>query len=274
MYFRQIPRPGRPEPTVTWLNGDEIMQTGGGISMGRHVTVNRLEIPKMTRSALNNTYKCQASNTKLVPPAERSIRVDMLLKPLSAALSSKPKQLISNQEYVLACNVEGSVPETDIKWMQNNRPFTKGKIKIINNGSMVSSVLSFRPHPDDDGTILKCEGSNPRLQNSVLEDSVIMNVLYPPQVTLSLGSTLNPDDIKEGDDVYFECHIKANPREHRITWSHDGLPVTQNVTSGVIISTRSLVLQRVGRFHSGSYACAAANDRGETQSDPVALKIH
>ncbi|XP_041763303.1 uncharacterized protein LOC121588918 [Anopheles merus] len=267
-------RGGRPEPTVTWLNGDEIMQTGGGISMGRHVTVNRLEIPKMTRSALNNTYKCQASNTKLVPPAERSIRVDMLLKPLSASLSSKPKQLISNQEYVLACNVAGSVPETDIKWMQNNRPFTKGKIKLINNSSMVSSVLSFRPHPDDDGTILKCEGSNPRLQNSVLEDSVIMNVLYPPQVTLSLGSTLNPDDIKEGDDVYFECHIKANPREHRITWSHDGLPVTQNVTSGVIISTRSLVLQRVGRFHSGSYACAAANDRGETQSDPVALKIH
>lgn len=42
-----------------------------------------------------------------------------------------------------------------------------------------------------------------------------------PQVTLSLGSTLNPDDIKEGDDVYFECHIKANPKEHRITWSHN-----------------------------------------------------
>uniref|UniRef100_A0A182J5S9 Ig-like domain-containing protein n=1 Tax=Anopheles atroparvus TaxID=41427 RepID=A0A182J5S9_ANOAO len=250
------------------------MQTGGGVSMGRHVTVNRLEISKMTRSALNNTYKCQASNTKLVPPAERTIRVDMLLKPLSTALSSKPKQLIAEQEYVLACNVEGSVPETDIKWMQNNRLYTKGKIKTINNSSMVSSVLSFRPHPDDDGTILKCEGSNPRLQNSALEDSVIMNVLYPPQVTLSLGSTLNPADIKEGDDVYFECHIKANPREHRITWSHDGQPVTQNVTSGVIISTRSLVLQHVGRFDSGSYACAAANDRGETQSEPVALKIH
>lgn len=43
----------------------------------------------------------------------------------------------------------------------------------------------------------------------------------PPQVTLSLGSTLNPDDIKEGDDVYFECHIKANPKEQRITWSRD-----------------------------------------------------
>lgn len=57
-------------------------------------------------------------------------------------------------------------------------------------------------------------------------DSIYVNCIHfhftdPPQVTLSLGSTLNPDDIKEGDDVYFECHIKANPKEHRITWSHD-----------------------------------------------------
>ncbi|XP_055585005.1 hemicentin-2-like [Uranotaenia lowii] len=267
-------RGGRPEPTVTWLNGDEVMQTGGGVSMGRHVTVNRLEIHKISRAALNNTYKCQASNTVLVPPAERSVRVEMLLKPVSTALSSKPKQLISEQEYSLSCEVEGSVPNTKISWMQNNRPFDKGEDKITSNGSLVTSTLTFRPQPEDDGTILKCEGSNPRLQNSVLEDSVIMNVMYPPQVTLSLGSTLNPDDIKEGDDVYFECHIKANPREHRITWSHDGLPVTQNVTSGVIISTRSLVLQRVGRYHSGMYACSAANDRGETQSDAVALRIH
>ncbi|XP_058467810.1 uncharacterized protein LOC131440502 isoform X2 [Malaya genurostris] len=267
-------RGGRPEPTVSWLNGDEVMQTGGGVSMGRHVTVNRLEIQKITRTALNNTYKCQASNTIMVPPAERSVRVEMLLKPVSTFLSSKPKQLISDQEYGLSCDVEGSVPDTEIRWMQNNRPFTKGKIQTVTNSSTTTSVLTFRPHPDDDGTILKCEGSNPRLQNSVLEDSIVMNIMYPPQVTLSLGSTLNPDDIKEGDDVYFECHIKANPREHRITWSHDGLPVTQNVTSGVIISTRSLVLQKVGRYHSGMYACSAANDRGETQSEPVTLRIH
>lgn len=52
-----------------------------------------------------------------------------------------------------------------------------------------------------------------------------------------------------------------------------GLPVTQNVSWGIIISTRSLVLQRVGRVHSGFYACAAANDRGETQSALVNLRI-
>lgn len=62
------------------MNGTQQLESGNGVSMGRHVTVNRLEVPHITRSALNNTYRCQASNTKLVPPVERSIRIDMLRK--------------------------------------------------------------------------------------------------------------------------------------------------------------------------------------------------
>ncbi|XP_052836272.1 LOW QUALITY PROTEIN: uncharacterized protein LOC128252530 [Drosophila gunungcola] len=266
-------RGGRPEPTVTWLNGTRTLEAGSGVSMGRHVTVNRLEVAQISRSALNNTYRCQASNTKLVAPVERSIRIEMLLKPTSVNLTNKLKVFASNTQYNLTCIVAGSVPDTEIKWTQNNRPFKRGLLSTSQANGRVISTLTFYPQPEDDGTMLKCEGSNPRLQNSAIEDSLMMNVIYPPQVTLSLGSTLRPDDIKEGDDVYFECHIKSNPKEHRIMWSHDGQPVTQNVSWGIIISTRSLVLQRVGRVHSGFYACSAANDRGETQSAPVNLRI-
>lgn len=45
------------------------------------------------------------------------------------------------------------------------------------NGSVAVSTLTFRPLPDDDGTILKCEGSNPRLPNSALEDSFVLVVM-------------------------------------------------------------------------------------------------
>lgn len=45
------------------------------------------------------------------------------------------------------------------------------------NGSVAISTLTFRPIPDDDGTILKCEGSNPRLPNSALEDSLVLVVM-------------------------------------------------------------------------------------------------
>ncbi|CAD7090616.1 unnamed protein product, partial [Hermetia illucens] len=263
----------RPEPVVTWFNGSQPLQIGNGVLMGRHVTVNRLEVHQLTRDALNNTYRCEASNTKLAPPSIKTVRLEMLLKPIYVNITEKPKMFTSGSEYILTCVVVGSVPDTEIKWMQNNRSFKRGNVSLSTNGSTVTSSLIFHPLPEDDGTILKCEGSNPRLPNSALEDSLVLNVMYPPQVTLSLGSTLKPDDIKEGDDVYFECHIKANPKEHRIIWSHDGVPVTQNVSWGVIISTRSLVLQKVARLHAGLYACSAANDRGETQSALVNLRI-
>lgn len=42
-----------------------------------------------------------------------------------------------------------------------------------------------------------------------------------PLVTIQLGSTLVPDDIKEGDDVYFECHVESNPSWKKLLWFHD-----------------------------------------------------
>ena len=42
-----------------------------------------------------------------------------------------------------------------------------------------------------------------------------------PVVTLKMGSSLNPDDIKEGDDVYFECNSKANPKMYKLSWFHN-----------------------------------------------------
>lgn len=177
--------------------------------MGRHVTVNRLEIQHVKRDALNNTYVCQASNTKLVPPAERTVRVEMLRKftaqcsnlinllchstrlagkyvpvirgklfpidnqprnlplsaylriiqtiftlfhiarslsisrpdnpaiacrstvrPISTSIVHKPKQLVTESQITLSCEVEGSVPDTDIKWTQNNRVFERGSVSF------------------------------------------------------------------------------------------------------------------------------------------------
>lgn len=52
-----------------------------------------------------------------------------------------------------------------------------------------------------------------------------------------------------------------------------GQVVTQNMSSGVIVSTRSLVLQGVTRHDGGSYACVAANSRGESTSAAVQLRV-
>ena len=39
-----------------------------------------------------------------------------------------------------------------------------------------------------------------------------------PQAVLGLGKSLNASNLKEGDDVYFECSVRANPKPYKISW--------------------------------------------------------
>lgn len=73
MYFT-----GRPEPTVTWFNGTQALD--GTIEKARHVIVNRLEIPRLSRNDHNTTFRCEASNTMLMPVVEMSTTLEMLRK--------------------------------------------------------------------------------------------------------------------------------------------------------------------------------------------------
>ena len=52
---------------------------------------------------------------------------------------------------------------------------------------------------------------------------VIIVTLFtdPPVVSLSLGSNLEAGDIKEGDDVYFECKVTAKPPAFKIDWKYN-----------------------------------------------------
>ena len=49
--------------------------------------------------------------------------------------------------------------------------------------------------------------------------------------------------------------------------------MTPNKTPGVIISTQSLVLQKIKRENGGNYTCLVSNDLGETTSTVVNLRV-
>ena len=51
-----------------------------------------------------------------------------------------------------------------------------------------------------------------------------------PRVSLKFGSTLDPANIKENDDVYFECEIEAKPRVHKIEWKFEVRPAPSTNT--------------------------------------------
>lgn len=68
---------GRPTPTVSWFVNERMVE-GQLEAIGNHVMVNRLEVNGVTRDHLNSTFKCQASNTKLMMPSEKTVRLELL----------------------------------------------------------------------------------------------------------------------------------------------------------------------------------------------------
>ncbi|KAK3926158.1 Kin of IRRE-like protein 2 [Frankliniella fusca] len=275
-------RGGRPPPTLTWFVNDRLAD--GFIDRPEeNVIVARLQEHAMMRRHLNNTYRCQASNTKLRDPIQRSVRLEMILDPLTTRLISKPDQLAADQEAVLTCESKGSRPQAVISWWRARGHdgvrtlFRRGRVENTTTEEVARSILTFVPQPSDDGAVIICVANNPELQSRTddrkMTDNITLNVVYAPIVSLKLGASLNPDDIKQGDDVYFECDIQANPRNRGIWWYHNGVSVTHNVSMGVVLSTQSLVMQGVTRAHAGLYVCKAANDQGETASQPVRLRV-
>lgn len=68
---------GRPEPVVSWwIDGTPASQYIG-VKTDTHVIVNRLELQHLKREDLNTTFKCRASNTNLVPPHEKIVRLEL-----------------------------------------------------------------------------------------------------------------------------------------------------------------------------------------------------
>ena len=108
----------------------------------------------------------------------------------------------------------------------------------------------FTPTPLHHQQIITCRATNYKLQgtNNVMEDhrvldvfceyllsaiyfsqnqypfwwKIINNISVAPHVELNLGPAVNPRDLEEGDDVYFECHIQAHPPAYKVTWRHKG----------------------------------------------------
>ena len=114
---------------------------------------------------------------------------------------------------------------------------------------MTASTLSLLVSAEDGGQYLTCRAENLQLVTSVLEDTWKLNVQCKdslslfrfvelrrnpvailslslsladvPVVRLELGSKLQASLIKEGDDVYMECSIRANPWVTRVVWKHN-----------------------------------------------------
>ena len=50
---------------------------------------------------------------------------------------------------------------------------------------------------------------------------ILADFLDPPRVKLNLGNGIDRKRISEGQDVYMDCEIRANPRIYKVEWIHN-----------------------------------------------------
>ncbi|KAF7279021.1 hypothetical protein GWI33_007662 [Rhynchophorus ferrugineus] len=156
---------------------------------------------------------------------------------------------------------------------KDGRRVDGGDLTVSADGNTTTSVLQFVPDASDHGLTLSCKASNQRIPFSEIQRTWMLKVLYPPKVNMTLGHSLDANNINEGADVYFECHLVANPWVHRVWWIRDNERLVSNTTAGIIVSNQTLVLQGVSRSSSGHYACEATNREGTSVSPSFHLRV-
>nr|CAI5862687.1 unnamed protein product [Callosobruchus analis] len=134
----------------------------------------------------------------------------------------------------------------------------------------VKYLQTIHPKPEICYLFLSCIHN--ALKASQDKDNII-SVLDNPEARIVLGTSLNPENIREGTDVYFDCIVNAHPPVYKVEWRHNGNILSINVAAGIIITNQSLVLQGVSRKTAGNYTCVGYNTEGDGESMPFFLNV-
>ncbi|XP_044729168.1 nephrin-like [Chrysoperla carnea] len=264
---------GRPEPSVRWWRNGTLIDSTDRTTSYKNVRTNELLVRNLQREDQHAVYTCQASNNNISQPVSASVTIEIYFKPISVEILSSNQPFSADRSYEIPCQSVGSRPPAQISWWMDGKQLSNHSQQNSADGNVSTSTLTLMPTRSDNDKSLTCRAENTHVHGGVEEATLRLNVFFIPTLELQLGKSLNPDDIEEGDDVYFGCEIKANPQAYKVLWKHNGQVIQHNQKAGVIVSNRDLALQNVGRNQAGNYTCVASNVEGDGISNTVNLKI-
>ncbi|XP_051159478.1 hemicentin-2-like isoform X2 [Leptopilina boulardi] len=267
---------GKPAPTVTWYRNDNFVNIKTVTVHNRNgvpVIRSDIEIKNLGRADVRTELTCNATNNNRSLPLSSTVHVDMNFIPLEVRIDGANQPLSSNKKYDLVCLTFGSRPPALVSWWRNEERLQHSTATTSSDGNTTTSVLPFIPTKEDAGKHLSCRAENPIMPSAPIEDVWTLEIQYVPETKIRLGTPLNPDTIREGTDVYFDCLIKAEPSVYKVEWRHEGKTLHNNIPLGIIISNQSLVLQGVERKSAGNYTCVGYNTEGDGESSPFYLNV-
>ncbi|XP_042221447.1 nephrin-like [Homarus americanus] len=197
----------------------------------------------------------------------------MSFPPLEVKIQGHNSPMSEGRHYSLMCEAGGSRPPAALTWWMDGLLMTTADDQGMKEGNVSRTTVHLTPTRHNDGAIVSCRAENSEMPGAAMEDIIKLSVYYSPRLQLRAGQNLVMSNIKEGDDVYFECVIHANPPVQGVQWFLKGKELRHDVSAGIILTNQSLVLQKVGRQSSGDYACAASNTHGNATSKSIQLSV-
>ncbi|KAH9630038.1 hypothetical protein HF086_008008 [Spodoptera exigua] len=249
---------GKPPPDVSWYKGDE------RLAYTKEGSVSQLHLPNLSREMTGTKLQCRVE-PPLLQPQSREVTLRLYLKPQYIRVTGSGSTR-AGMDKSFVCTTRGSKPAPNIEWFINSQ---------LIDSTLTQSVLTWHVRREDSGRQLTCRVSNPWFPAHTLEDSVTLDVMYPPVTQISLTEPKEPRLLREDENAELLCSADASPPAVNFTF-YKGPEVhliRDDPIGGLSIENNRLVIRGLRRHHSTVYRCRARNSEGSALSDPLTLNV-
>ncbi|GBP69054.1 Cell adhesion molecule 1 [Eumeta japonica] len=256
---------GKPRPDVSWYHGGE------RLARTKHGSVCQLHLPTLTRNMSGMKLKCQVE-MPLLQHQVKEVTLRLYLKPRDIHVVDGGAAR-AGRDNTFVCSTRGSKPAPNVDWFLDSQNVDSTLTQVEVDRDVTRSILTLRVHREDNGRSLVCRVSNPWFPMNILEDSVVLKVLYPPITQLLLEEPKDQRMLREDSDVDLLCSADAAPQPFNYTFYKEGETMHEDPVAGIIVAGPRLRIRNLRRHHSAHYRCRAENTEGNDLSEPLSLNV-
>ncbi|XP_061721345.1 nephrin-like isoform X3 [Cydia pomonella] len=256
---------GKPPPDVSWYRGEE------RLAYTKEGSVCQLLLPELTREMAGTRFQCRVE-PPLLKAVYRDVTLKLFLKPQFVRVTGNGISR-AGHDRAFVCTTRGSKPAPNIDWFINSQKIDSTLTEVDVDGEVTRSVLTWRIRREDSGRQLVCRVSNPWFPAYTLEDSVVLDVMYPPVAQISLLEPREARLLREDENAELLCSADASPAPDNFTFYKEDHIIRDDPIGGIAVEGNKLILRGLRRHHSARYRCRARNSEGSALSEPLTLNV-